>query len=238
MNAIRTHPRTVTVADVMTRDVVTVLPTASFKTMVELMQDLRIGALPVVAPGGRLVGIVTEGDLIVKEAARLRDVGLGWLVGRLRRGEREKATGTDAAAVMSSPVVTVADSAAPAVAARLMQREGVKHLPVIDENGRLAGMVSRVDVLKVFARADDDIRRDIDEVIRRGAWVDPERVEVRVDDGVVHLAGRLERRSEVELLCHLVASLEGVVSLEEELGFEFDDSTKAPPAPARVGPVR
>lgn len=226
-------PRRLRVADVMTTTVATVRPTATFKEMVRLMVERRVSCVPVVGDAGEVLGIVTEGDLIVKEEGE-RLEGVPWWRPADRSAAHAKAAGTTAAELMSSPAITVGMREHLAVAARAMQRHRVKHLPVVD-GARLVGVVSRCDLLSVYARDDADIRTDVvDGVVRRWLFLDPERIEVIVEEGRVHLSGELERRSDVEMVVRLVRGLDGVVAVENDLGYRYDDGHSSAPVEARV----
>lgn len=228
-----------TVSDVMTRTVVVVTESTPFKDVVRRMQEYRVSALPVLDDDGRLVGLVSEADLILKEDPEL-DEGAHLFEGRHRRHDREKAAGLTSRELMSSPVVTVAPDASLGDAARVMHRKAVKRLPVLDEHGRILGILSRSDLLKVFLREDADIEREIrEDVIRRTLWIDPDTVTVSVRDGVVRLEGQLERRSLIPMIEQLVTAVEGVVGVEEHLSFGVDDTVVTPEIPVpwtAVGP--
>jgi CBS domain-containing protein len=120
--------------------------------------------------------------------------------------------------------VSIAPDATVAEAARHLHAAGVKRLPVVDREGRLAGIVSRADLLKVFDRPDQDIRREImDEVIVGAFSMDPDRFFIHVDEGVVVLQGRIERRSILPYLLRAVRGVEGVVRVEDRLAWDIDD---------------
>jgi CBS domain-containing protein len=207
----------------MTRTVVSVRASAPFKDVVRLMHDYRVSALPVVDDEDRLVGIVSEGDLILKEDPEL-DEGPHLFESRQRRHAREKAAGLVASELMTTPVMTVHPDAPLGDAARLMHRKGVKRLPVVDDSGRIHGILSRSDLLKVFLRADADIEHEVrEDVIRRTLWIDPDTVNVVVHDGVVRIEGQIERRSLRSVLERLVTAVEGVVGVEAHLSFAVDD---------------
>lgn len=228
-----------TVADVMTREVVTIEPSTPFKEVVRRLREARVSALPVLDEDGRLVGIVSEADLILKENPEVEDAA-HLFVRRHRRLDRQKAAGLYARELMTTPVVTIGPGASVAEAARLMHRKQVKRLPVVDEDGRLVGIIARSDLLTVFLRDDAEIEREIrEDVIRRTLWIDPATVSVRVRDGVVRLEGQLERRSLIPVLERLVAAVEGVVGVEQRLTFEVDDTVPTPEIPlpwTAVGP--
>jgi CBS domain-containing protein len=219
-----------TVSDVMTRTVVVVNVSAPFKDVVRRMHEYRVSALPVVDDDERLIGIVSEADLILKEDPELEEGRL--FEGRHRRQAREKASGLVARELMTSPVVTVGPGTTLGEAARLMHRKNVKRLPVVDGSGRIVGIMSRSDLLKVFLREDADIEQEVrEDVIRRTLWIDPDTVTVSVRDGVVRLAGQLERRSLVPVLERLVAAVEGVVGVEDHLSYVVDDTVPTPEIP-------
>ncbi|MBV8195776.1 MAG: CBS domain-containing protein [Candidatus Dormibacteraeota bacterium] len=212
--------------------VVTVNEAATFHEMAELMRCFRVSALPVVHLDGRVIGIVSEADLMPK-AANPAERHL-WQR-HPADAERAKTHGVTAAGVMSAPVVSArVDEPLAAVARRLLDRD-VKRLPVLAADGTLVGIVSRRDVLQVFSRADDEIRRDIVEgVLPRWMGLDPRTVDVRVSGGVVLLRGGVERRSEVDVLTHMIAGLDGVVAVSSELRYVMDDSHVRPPVEAHV----
>jgi CBS domain-containing protein len=125
---------------------------------------------------------------------------------------------------MSAPAVTVQPGTSLTGAAKVMDDERVKRLPVVDERDRLLGIVSRADLLRVFARPDPEIAGDVvDEVLGRTLWVDPGRVQVTVRDGVVTLDGQADRRSTADLAVKLTQGVPGVVEVVDRLGFDFDD---------------
>ncbi len=220
-----------TVSDVMTRTVVVVDASAPFKDVVRTMHDHRVSAVPVVDEEQRLVGIVSEADLILKEDPELEE-GVRLFEGRHRRQDREKAAGLLAHELMSTPVVTVASDATLGEAARLMHRKRVKRLPVVDADGRILGILSRSDLLKVFLREDADIEHEVrEDVVRRTLWIDPDTVVISVRDGVVRLEGQLERRSLIPVLERLVTAVEGVVGVDERLSYVVDDTASAPEIP-------
>jgi CBS domain-containing protein len=218
------------VRNVMTREVVTVDEQAPFTEMVRRMAVHKMSALPVVDGDGRLVGIVSEADLLRKEEYQDEDEGRHWLEGRRERAARAKAAGRRAVEVMSSPVVTIDPEATVAEAAKRLARHRIKRLPVVDEHGQLVGIVSRSDLLHLFLRDDGAIHREIvDEVLLRALWIEPTTVLVKVDDGVVTLVGHLERKSLVPMVIHLTRTVPGVVDVVSQLTFELDDDRPLPP---------
>jgi CBS domain-containing protein len=217
----------VTVRDVMTNSVITTSPSAPFKYVLRIMQDHRISAVPVVDEGGRLVGIVSEADLLKAESTEppRRNVFLEWFLSPRRLAVIERrAEDLRAEDVMTRDVVTVSPETPVTEAARILLEAGVKRLPVTGEEGRVVGIVSRADLLRPFLRSDLDIRREvIEEVILGAMWIDPSTLDVRVHRGVVTVTGRVERRSEKEILVLLIRRVTGVVGLHDELSYEEDD---------------
>ncbi|HVC42073.1 MAG TPA: CBS domain-containing protein [Candidatus Saccharimonadales bacterium] len=220
------RPTRLQVGDVMTRDVVTVSPDAAFKHIEQLMDEHHLSALPVLDAKGGVVGVVSEADLMLRTEAAAEEPGR-WT--HDARERRSKAHAQTAAGLMSSPAVTVPSNLPLAAAARLMRKQSVKRLPVVD-SGRLVGIVSRADVLKSYLRSDAEIQSDVaDGVIRGSMWLDPSTFDVKVDDGVVRLRGEVDRRSDVEILTTLTLAVEGVIGVDPTLTYRFDDRNVTPP---------
>ena len=212
------------VRDVMTTEVVTAEPSTPFKEIAARLAQHRISAVPVVDAGRRVLGIITEADLLLKQEHPdpKADISLIWT--RRRRRERAKAAAAAASKLMTAPAVTVAPTATVTEAARRMHKAGVKQLPVVNETGQLLGIVSRGDLLKVFTRPDEAIRSQIiNEVIVGDLMMNPSRFVIEVDDGVVMLEGKAERRSLIPSLVRAVYHVDGVVRVEDRLSFEVDD---------------
>jgi CBS domain-containing protein len=212
------------VRDMMTTEVVTVEPSTPFKEIVARLAARRVSAVPVVDTDGTVLGVVSEADLLLKEEHADAEPGVPLVWTRRHRIERGKAAGAVAEELMTVPPVTTRPTATIAEAARRMHAAGVKRLPVVDGDGRLLGIVSRADLLKVFARPDEAIRREVlDEVILREFMMDPSRFFLHVHDGVVSLQGAVERRSLVPYLLRAVQGVEGVVRVENRLTYDVDD---------------
>ncbi|TXS15352.1 CBS domain-containing protein [Streptomyces sp. adm13(2018)] len=205
-----------TVADVMTRKVVAVLPGADFKEIVTAMQRWKVTAVPVVEGEGRVRGVVSEADLLLKE--EFHDHRLGLLEQLRRLDATAKAGSRRAEDLMTSPAVTVAPEASLPQAARLMAAHGVKRLPVVDASGAIQGIVSRSDLLKVFLRSDEDLATEVrHEVIEHLFPLSHRQVDVRVDAGVVTLSGEVRDGGLVPLAARLARAVEGVVDVRCEL---------------------
>ncbi|GHH59617.1 hypothetical protein GCM10018781_03170 [Kitasatospora indigofera] len=213
-----------TVRDVMTRDVVRVAPATGFRAIVELLQEYGITAVPVVDEDDRPVGIVSEADLLRTQSAQEDPVGLQPppAAGPGRAGA------ATAQQLMTSPAVCVEPGSTVVAAARLMSGRHIKRLPVVDEEGRLAGLVSRGDLLKVFLRDDRAIRQDVvEEVLSHVEGVSPAAVGVEVAQGRVVLSGTIAPPYLVPVVLRLCRSVDGVVSVTDRTG----------PAPEPVSPV-
>ncbi|MEU2338480.1 CBS domain-containing protein [Streptomyces sp. NPDC013172] len=207
------------VSDVMTTTVVSVGREASFKELVQLMRDWRVSALPVVEGEGRVVGVVSEADLLPTEELRDGDPDR---CARPRRADAPAGPGAlTAGELMTSPALTVPANATLAQAARVMARAKVKRLPVTDGVGVLQGVVSRADLLKVFLRDDEEIAEEVRREIVSYLFPAPDSVlRVDVHDGVVTLAGRIRDTSLVPVGARLVRAVEGVVDVEFDLSPE------------------
>jgi CBS domain-containing protein len=207
----------------MTTPVVTIGPATPFKEIVARLAEHRVSAVPV-TDAGLVLGIVSEADLLLKEEHPDPDAHLPLIWTKRRRAEHDKAAATTARDLMTVALVSITPEATAAQAARRMHSAGVKRLPVLGEGGRLVGIISRSDLLKVFNRPDQAIRREIiDEVIVGEFTMDPDRFFIQVHEGVVVLGGRVERRSLLPLLVRAVRGVEGVVQVEDRLAYDLDD---------------
>jgi CBS domain-containing protein len=198
------------VQDVMTIEVVVAHPTTRVKQVADLLAGHGLSALPVIDGQGRVLGVVSETDLL---------------------GDSQRPAGgpvaTTAGEAMTSPAVTVSPHATLTEAARRMQADGLKRLPVVAGSGRLIGIVSRADLLRPLVRPDEHISRDVEGLLERKLLV-AAGVEVEVRDGIVTLTGQLERRSLISILVGLADGIEGVVRVEDWLTFAYDDTDVQP----------
>lgn len=208
-----------TVADVMSGSVIAVRPAAGFKEIVTLMRQHNVSAVPVVDTGRQVIGIVSEADLLLKEVPADGSPMMS-ILATGRRGERARAAGVTAADLMTSPVMTIREAAPVTEAARLMHDWRVKRLPVIDGDGKLTGIVSRIDVLSVFDRPDERIRDEISKgVIAREVGLDPDAVEVAVSSGIVTVTGRVNQRETAMRLLEAIRHSDGVVDVRDRLSY-------------------
>ncbi|MFJ9282804.1 inosine-5'-monophosphate dehydrogenase [Kitasatospora aureofaciens] len=212
------------VGDVMTREVVTARPDTPFKEVAALFHRNDITAIPVIDDQGRPLGMVSEADLLRKEAV-LPDPEGRFPGRRLDAGDRARAEAETAGGLMTSPAVTARPGWSVPEAARAMDKHRVKRLPVVDEAGRLVGIVSRRDLLEVFLRHDAAIRDEINhDVLGQTLWLTPGDVVVGVHEGVVTLRGRLPRRSLIPITEQLCRAVDGVVAVHAALDWTEDDT--------------
>lgn len=205
------------VSDVMTHNVVAVRQIAEFKDMVEVMRRRRVSAFPVIDADDRVIGVVSEADLLPREAYLHQPADYGH---ERRRRIPAKARALTAAELMTSPAITITADASVAEAAKVMHAHRVKRLPVVNEDGRLAGIVSRVDLLGVYDRPDEQICDEITEQVIAGDFAfGPDEFTVTVSGGVATIAGHVEREEIAVRLLQAVWDVEGVVDVRDRLGY-------------------
>ncbi|WP_246144683.1 CBS domain-containing protein [Actinacidiphila oryziradicis] len=208
----------------MTRPVVHVQRGTVFKEIAHLLAEYDITAVPVVDEDERPVGVVSEADLLRKEAG-LPDSAALLPAPSDRPGDHAKAQATTAEGLMTSPAVVARPEWTVVEAARVMEKHRVKRLPVVDEAERLIGLVSRSDLLRVFLRRDHAIREEIlEDVLTRTLGLAPSAVTVEVTDGCVTLSGTVEHRSVIPVAVRLCRGVDGVVDVSERLGHNTDDT--------------
>ncbi|MET9403237.1 CBS domain-containing protein [Kitasatospora sp. NPDC002965] len=206
------------VASVMTTPVVRIAPETGFREIVALLTEYDITGVPVVDGDGRPLGIVSEADLLLTLAAQEDQGSLLPPPGFSRTGPGGAVTAVD---LMTGPAVCTTPDTSVVAAARLMSRHGVKRLPVLDEDGRVFGMVSRGDLLRVFLREDRVIRREIvEEVLGVVEGVSPAEVGIEVDQGRVVLSGTVPEPHLIPIVLNLCRSVDGVVSVTDRLSAE------------------
>ena len=206
-----------TVKDVMTTRVIWVKKDATFREMAIALRDHRVSAFPVIDDDGKVIGVVSEADMLNKEA--LVDEP-GVFGGILHRRDQAKARGITAGDLMTAAVVAVRPEDTVEHAAKLMYDRGVKRLPVTDENGHLVGIISRADVLSVFDRTDEAIRKEItDEVLLGEFLTDPRTFDVAVKDGIVTLAGMPETNEGGHEIVRRIRHVQGVVAVRDRLTY-------------------
>ncbi|MFJ6015868.1 CBS domain-containing protein [Streptomyces sp. NPDC092952] len=196
----------------MTRNAVTVAPDKEFREIADTMRRHEVTALPVVTDGGAVIGVVSEADLLPKEEFRDPPPGM---IEQMRRLADTAKSGAVRAALMSSPAVTIGPDASLPQAARLMSVRRVKRLPVVDTDGRLEGVVSRADLLKVFLRPDEDLAAEIRQEVLGTLFPGGDRnVRIDVAQGVATLTGRVPDAALIPVAARLARSVEGVVGVD------------------------
>ncbi|MFE7233490.1 CBS domain-containing protein [Streptomyces sp. NPDC001231] len=217
-----------TVEELMTRDVVRARRDTPFKELVRLLEENDVTAVPVVDELDRPMGVVSEADLLRKTTDQADPSGRT-PIPHLEAWERAKAEGSRAEELMSAPAVCARPEWTVVEAARLMETQHVKRLPVVDEADRLLGIVSRGDLLRIFLRRDEAISDEITgDLLRRTLGIDPRDVTAEVRDGRVTLAGTVESRSLIPVIEQLCRGVDGVVSVSGNLAHRTDGPGDAP----------
>lgn len=212
-----------TVFEVMTHEVVSAAPTTPFKEIARLLSAHDVSAIPVVDEERRVIGIVSEADLL-RSTAELPDLEGRWAGVRLLSRESGLPDAETAAELMTAPAVVARPNWNLVETARTMNSKGVKRLPVTDEAGRLVGIVSRADLLRPFLRSDTAIREEIEhDVLSATLRLAPETIRVSVADGVVTLTGQVDARGDIAVITRLCRSVDGVVALHESIDYGYDD---------------
>ena len=219
-----------TVKDVMSTHVMAVRPGAGYKEMAAMLREQRVSAFPVIDEDGKVIGVVSESDLLVRAA--LEGTGPGTLRGLAKRRVRAQATGLTAADLMTKPAVTIGPDEPVSHAARLMYGRRVKRLPVVSADGTLIGIVTRSDVLSVYRRPDAEIRREIIEDLILGTFGgDPARFDVTVRSGVVTIAGSRETDVDGRGILAAARHVEGVVAVRDRLRYPLVTTAHSDPPP-------
>jgi CBS-domain-containing membrane protein len=221
----------VTVGEVMRRQVVAVRERARFTEIVQAMRRFHLSSMPVIDSQDHVIGLISNYDLLLCDEPR--DLHRGGRLDRLfRRDGVYGGACKIATELMTSPAVTVTASTPAREAARVMYRHRIHQLPVVeDTSGRLTGIVTRADLLAVYERPDEDIRREIlHDIIEHTLGISPGRLKVTAVGGTVTLSGRLECRSHALRLAEAVLHVAGVITVIDHLTYETDDTVaKAPP---------
>ena len=212
------------VHDLMSTEVITAAPETSLKEVARMMLGHQISGVPIVGEDDRLVGVVTEADILHHESLRDEGDRLG-ILHRIRGDE--VITATTAGDAMSAHVVTTGPDVDHTVAARLMETRGVRRLPVVDAYGHVLGIISRSDIMTCFARPDelieDEIRVDI---LDRILWTEPGAVNIEVVEGRVTLKGSVPKKSDARILEVLTGRLDGVIDVNTDEVYYAQDDTR------------
>jgi CBS domain-containing protein len=210
------------VRDLMQSDVRTTTPEVSLKDVARTLVENRISGMPVCDGEGKVVGVISEGDILFKERGRpeQRSAPLGWLLDGGSRTDLKKATARTVGDAMTAPAVTIRPSSSATAAARLMIEQGVNRLPVVVQDGRIVGIVTRADLVRAFTRQDAEIAIEIQkDILERVLWAEPSAIDLSVREGEVEVAGELETSTDVQIFEQLVEKVPGVVSLQSRVTY-------------------
>jgi CBS-domain-containing membrane protein len=211
------------VSDVMTTTVVTVDRITPYQEIDRLLTRHRISGVPVLKMGREVAGVVSETDLLAAEDERRRQARMAGSIGRRWHLRKQRHVRLTAGTLMTSPAVTIGPDATIPAAARLMNTDHISRLPVVDEDGKLVGIVSRRDLLSVFLRSDAEIAHDARQVLDELPLADAKAVMAEVKHGVVTLTGTLRPEADHEqdlmpLTLRLIWDIDGVVDVVNKLG--------------------
>ena len=219
---------------VMTTDVTTVQPDASLKDVAEILATQRISGVPVVDAEGRVLGVVSEGDIVGIEAGEALDERGGLLGRLLRAAPPDRLEARTAEQAMSAPALTITPRTEVAEAARTMTDAGVNRLPVVDGDGKILGIVTRADLVRAFVRSDEEIEHELrEDVALNTLWIEGSDLEIRVEQGEVTFGGRVESKADAELLEHFATRVPGVVTVTSNLRWDLE-SPRLPRSDPRI----
>jgi CBS domain-containing protein len=218
------------VGDIMVRDVVAVGPETAVREVATLMLERRISGVPVVDAERRVLGIVSEGDLIRRPEIETDHARTGWLGIFVSAEDRArdfvKSHGRKAGEIMTRPAICVSRGTPLTEVVRLMERSRVKRLVVV-EDGKLAGLVTRADLVRALvahhdvaldAPSDKAVCERIEQMLRDEDWADGAYVHVQVEQAVAHLWGTVESAAQREALIIAVRGVPGVKDVAPHLG--------------------
>jgi CBS domain-containing protein len=213
----RWHTR---VGDIMTTSVVAVDRITPYKEIVTLLAEHEISGVPVLALGRQVVGVVSESDLITAQDKR-PGRGNGW-AGRLHPGggHGQAPSGLTAGELMTAPAITIHPGASVPATARLMHAHNIRRLPVVDDTGKLLGVVSRRDLISVFLRPDAEIAAQVGELLDEILPAVPGEIKVTVRNGVVVMtgqAGPVDQPDLIPIAERLAWDIEGVVDVVNKI---------------------
>ena len=219
------------VSDVMTTSVVTVDRITPYQEIDRLLTQHKISGMPVLKMGREIAGVVSEADLLAAEDEKSRQARRASSVGR--RWRRRPQPNLTAGTLMTAPAITIGPDATIPAAARLMITHHVRRLPVVDEDGKLVGIVSRRDLLSVFLRPDTDIVHDVRQILDEIPLSDPQQVVVTVQHGVVTLTGTMrpepgDGQDLISVALHLIWDIDGVVDVVNRLTDSREATSRRP----------
>jgi CBS-domain-containing membrane protein len=211
-----------TVKDVMSTHVIAVRQNASYKEMAAMLHEQRVSAFPVIDDDNKVIGVVSEADLLTKQALegtvpRTMDLSL------TTESMRSRTNAITATNLMTKPTVTIGPEETVTHAARLMFDQRVKRLPVVSEDGTLIGILSRADVLSVYSRPDAEIQNQVTQHLMLGTFgYDPCTFTITVRDGIVTIEGTPETSRVGHDIVDAIRHMEGVVFVRDRLSYPMD----------------
>lgn len=221
--------------DLMTTNVVTVKPDTKVRDVAALMLEKHISGVPVLSDSGKLVGMISEGDLLRRPELGTEKHRRRWLAFFSRADEQAreftKSHALRAGDVMTKQVLHIAEDTPLGDVVGLMEKHRVKRLPVLSK-GKLVGIVSRVDLIRALAtrqaepmppppESDATIRAVMNDVLKNQDWALSAVVNVVVSDGVVHLWGVIDSDEQRQALRVAAENIPGVTAVEEHLTFSL-----------------
>lgn len=223
------------IKQLMTPEPIAIGAETPLRDVAAILSERRISGLPVIGERLEVLGVVSEADIVAKEQGpepERRRLS-GWL--RADRTRARKLAARTAGEAMSAPAITIEANRSVAEAAQLLASHRIKRLPVVDEEGTLVGIVTRADLVRAFARSDAEIEHELrEDVVLRALWIDDPRLDIRVERGEVRLAGKLQNRSDAELLQRFATRVPGVVSVHSTLRWDWDDQKGSPETEQRA----
>ncbi len=217
--------------ELMSTPVITVSPETSLKGVAEKMAAHNVSGVPVVDQSGRLVGIVSESDVLTKLEYQEPRRGLVGLLDSFAHtvGAAKKLEAHTAADLMTGRVISAGPDASFREMLHLMISYDVNRLPIVESN-RVIGIVTRADLLRTLARPDAAVTEDAQWRLLHDLWIDPSGLTVTTQKGIVTITGEVGTRSEAELVKHWIAHMEGVVDVDtRDLRYRIDDRDVRPP---------
>ena len=215
--------------DVMVSPVITVKPYASIKELAKILLDRRISAVPVVDDKGRLVGIVSEGDLMHRSEAETQRQRPWWLLPLIGEetlaDEYVKAHARKVADVMTRNIVTASPDTPLHEVAALLEKNSIKRLPIV-KNDQLVGIVSRANLIQAVASnpkelqiplSDATIREKLLARLKEQRWAHPGSLNIMVNDGVVNLWGMTTSDAERKAIRVAAESMSGVRAVNDNM---------------------
>lgn len=218
------------VSEVMSSTLISVSPETPLRAVARLLSEHRISGVPVIEDGA-CIGVVSEADLLVKQLARpvSRRLPIEWILGERHDPEElRRRAATTAREAMTSPAITIGADRPLREAAATMVDRGVNRLPVVSD-GRPIGIVTRSDLVRAYLRLDEEILRVIrEEILHTTMWLDPDGFDLSVQEGVVHIAGTVDRQSTARIIEKLIGLVDGVSRVDCSLTWVFDDRVLQP----------